>query len=70
VTWISKALKSFRKAASSIMVKGVNIPKYVVFNETYKIKQALNTSKAAKANLNESDKNFKKLETHVLPDLL
>lgn len=67
VTWIAKALKSFRKAASSIMVKGVNIPKYVMFNETYKVKQILNTSKMAKNTLSESEKNFKKLEAHTPP---
>lgn len=70
VTWIAKALKSFRKSASNINIKGVQIPKYVMFNETYKVKRVLTTTKNAKVNLDLSSNYFKVLETYVIPDLL
>lgn len=62
IVWISKALKTFRKTIANINVKGVDLPKCVILNETFQIRRVMMTAKTVKYSLNDAEKNLKVLE--------
>ncbi|OMJ66398.1 hypothetical protein SteCoe_36766 [Stentor coeruleus] len=62
VVWIAKALKSFRKTIANINIKGVDIPKFAIMNETYQVRRVMISSKNAKVHLNVMEKNLKMIE--------
>lgn len=62
VVWIAKALKTFRKTIANINIKGVDVPKFAILNETYQVRRVMTTAKNAKSQMNALEKNLKIIE--------
>ena len=65
IQWLSKSLKTYKKEISSFNIKGIEIPSFLVRNETFQVKRVLNTAKAAKRSSNLLVTNLNLVEAEL-----